>query len=114
MSDLEMDETETRSKTEEFEELQNVVRKLQSYGVEKCDRDFFRKEAAAELRKLAKNDETARETLAMLGAIPPLVEMLDSDEIDVQIASLYALLNLGIRNDAYVSILLSIIIFTIF
>ncbi|EHA8587827.1 hypothetical protein COCNU_scaffold003335G000010 [Cocos nucifera] len=35
----------------------------------------------------------------MLGAIPPLVGMLDSSDIDLQISALYALLILGIIND---------------
>ncbi|KAG1347895.1 putative U-box domain-containing protein 13 [Cocos nucifera] len=35
----------------------------------------------------------------MLGAIPPLVGMLDSPDIDFQISALYALLILGIGND---------------
>ena len=57
-------------------------------------------------RILAKEDLEVRGTLAMLGAIPPLVAMLDETElndVDSLIASLYALLNLGIGNDASVS-----------
>ncbi|CAA6670237.1 unnamed protein product [Spirodela intermedia] len=108
MSDLELDEMcateeETRRRTEALAELQGVVRRLHSYeGAGISERDALRKEAAMELRRLAKDDAAARETLAMLGAIPPLVEMLDSDEVGLQVASLYALLNLGIGNNAYI------------
>ena len=54
------------------------------------------------MRLLAKEDPEARVTLAMLGAIPPLVSMIDDESrtADAQIASLYAMLNLGIGNDA--------------
>ncbi|KAK3434054.1 hypothetical protein EUGRSUZ_D01477 [Eucalyptus grandis] len=41
-----------------------------------------------QVRLLAKEDSEARTTLAMLGAIPPLVGMLDSSDLDSQIASL--------------------------
>lgn len=108
MSDLELDEMcateeETRRKTEALAELQGVVRRLQAYeGAGRSERDALRREAAMELRRLAKDDAAARETLAMLGAIPTLVEMLDSDEVGLQVASLYALLNLGIGNNAYI------------
>ncbi|CAM8908622.1 unnamed protein product [Rhodiola kirilowii] len=55
--------------------------------------------AAREVRRLAKEDLFAIETLAMLGAIPPLVGMLGCDDESKVIASLYALLNLAIGND---------------
>lgn len=89
-------ESETRRKVEAFEELRSVVKRLQ-FGEE-------RREAAMNVRRFAKEDSEARTTLAMLGAIPPLVGMLDSvdpdsDGSDLQIAALYALLNLGIGND---------------
>lgn len=63
-------------------------------------------EAAMRVRFLAKEDLEVRETLAMLGVIPPLVAMLDHSQNDVAslVASLYALLNLGIGNDASVSL----------
>uniref|UniRef100_A0A1D1XMD6 U-box domain-containing protein 12 n=1 Tax=Anthurium amnicola TaxID=1678845 RepID=A0A1D1XMD6_9ARAE len=87
------EEEETSRKVEVFEELEAVVRRLQS------DRGDLRREAAMEVRRLAKVDPSARETLAMLGAIPPLVGMLDSGgDVGLQVESLYALLNLGIGN----------------
>ena len=57
---------------------------------------FFKRkeEADSRVRSLAKEDSGARVTLAMLGAIPPLVGMLDFEDVQQQIASLYALLNL--------------------
>nr|DAD36371.1 TPA_asm: hypothetical protein HUJ06_007012 [Nelumbo nucifera] len=60
-----------------------------------------------DVRRLEKEDTEARATLAMLGAIPPLVGMLDSSDLDFQIASLYALLNLGTGNDTYDSLCFS-------
>jgi hypothetical protein len=48
---------------------------------------------------LCKEDGKARVTLSMLGAIPPLVGMLDLEDFECQIDALYALLNLGIGND---------------
>ncbi|XP_010265630.1 PREDICTED: U-box domain-containing protein 12-like [Nelumbo nucifera] len=86
-------EAETRRKLEVFEELQGVVKILQ------LQEGLQQKEAAIDVRRLAKEDLEARTTLAMLGAIPPLVGMLDSVDLDFQIAALYALLNLGIGND---------------
>lgn len=57
-------------------------------------------EAASEIRRLAKDDSSARSLLAVVGAIPPLVGMIDSESDDAsKIAALYALLNLGIGND---------------
>lgn len=91
-------EAETRRKIEAFEELQRAVGSLQTGDGDNAGADR-RKEAAGEVRRLAKDDVEARETLAMLGAIPPLVEMLDSPDPDFQIAALYALLNIGIGND---------------
>ncbi|ONK63661.1 uncharacterized protein A4U43_C07F17580 [Asparagus officinalis] len=52
-----------------------------------------------EVRRLAKDNAEARETLAMLEAIPPHARKIDSDDTTLKIESLYALLNLGIRND---------------
>lgn len=87
----EASEEEMRRKMALFEEMRGVVKKLQ--GAEQ------KKEAAMEVRRLAKEDAEARVTLAMLGAIPPLVGMLDSEDAEFQIAALYGLLNLGIGND---------------
>ncbi|KAG2298681.1 hypothetical protein Bca4012_010153 [Brassica carinata] len=91
-------ERKKKKKTEEMLEiLKRVVRDLQ---VEETDGEK-KVMAASEVRLLAKDDTEARVTLAMLGTIPPLVSMIeDSQNEDAQIASLYALLNLGIGNDA--------------
>ncbi|CAN1164921.1 U-box domain-containing protein 13 [Linum perenne] len=87
-------EAETNKKVEALEELKRAVRELQLE-----DEEERRKEAARKVRLLAKEDSGARVTLAMLGAIPPLIGMLDLEDADSQIASLYSLLNLGIGND---------------
>nr|XP_009401290.2 PREDICTED: U-box domain-containing protein 4-like [Musa acuminata subsp. malaccensis]XP_018681526.1 PREDICTED: U-box domain-containing protein 4-like [Musa acuminata subsp. malaccensis] len=90
-------EAETRRKIGAFEELQRAAGLLQlGDGDGELDR---RKEAAAEVRRLAKDDPGARKTFATLGAIPPLVAMLDSKDSELHLAALYALLNLGIGND---------------
>lgn len=86
-------DAEAELKIEAFEELQLVVARLQLDG-----RDG-RGEAAAEARRLAKDEPESRETLAMLGAIPPLVALLNSDDSGALIDALYALLNLGIGNE---------------
>lgn len=86
-------EIETNKKVEALEELKGVARELQ------VEDEMKRRKAACNVRLLAKEDSGARVTLAMLGAIPPLVGMLDFEDVDSQIASLYALLNLGIGND---------------
>lgn len=91
-SEKEEEEEEVKKKVEALEDLKRVVKRLQ------CDDDVLG--GAKEVRKLTKEDSKARTTLSLLGAIPPLVGMLDSDDVDFQIASLYALLNLGIGNDA--------------
>ncbi|XP_027331799.1 U-box domain-containing protein 7 [Abrus precatorius] len=94
MAEIEAD-AETKKKEEKLEELKRVVKELQE------EEDLTkRREAAATVRLVAKEDLDVRGTLAMLGAIPPLVSMLDSQEPDSLVASLYALLNLGIGNDA--------------
>lgn len=90
------DGVETRKKEEALEELKSTVRDLQ---VEDLAR---RKAAASNVRLLAKEDLVIRPTLALLGAIPPLVAMLDLEDEEIQIAALYALLNLGIGNNAWV------------
>lgn len=93
----EMDEVRKR-KMEALEELKEVVKmfQCQEMGEQK------KKEGAMRVRRLAKESTEARTTLAMLGAIPPLVGMLDSEDHEILIESLYALLNLGIANDACV------------
>ncbi|KAF8086097.1 hypothetical protein N665_0635s0027 [Sinapis alba] len=91
-----LETTKKKKKEEEtLEILKRVVKDLQGEGEKKVM-------AASEVRLLAKDDTEARVTLAMLGAIPPLVSMIEDDSLneDAKIASLYALLNLGIGNDA--------------
>ncbi|KAL1168093.1 hypothetical protein V6Z11_A05G061900 [Gossypium hirsutum] len=85
---------ETKRKVEALEELKRVVKELQ---VEDKERNV---QAAGRVRSLTKEDSEARVTVPMLGSIPPLVAMLDFQDSDSQIAALYALLNLGIGNDA--------------
>ncbi|KAK4755853.1 hypothetical protein SAY87_009610 [Trapa incisa] len=89
-------EAETRKKLEALEKLKQVVEDLQCDG---CCKEEQRKAAARDARLMAKENAEARATLAMLGAIPPLVSMLDCVDLDSQIAALYALLNIGIGND---------------
>ncbi|PWA49005.1 Armadillo [Artemisia annua] len=72
--------------------LKEIVKKLQSGGEGAL-------QGAKEVRELAKEDSEARTSFASPGAILPLVVMLDSKDLDSQIAALYALLNLGIGND---------------
>ncbi|EOA27015.1 hypothetical protein CARUB_v10023113mg [Capsella rubella] len=99
----------TKKKEETLEVLKRVVKDLQTVeavkAVEAVEAEKEKEKmavAASEVRLLAKDDKEVRVTLAMLGAIPPLVSMIDDDEHieNAQIASLYALLNLGIGNDA--------------
>ncbi|GFZ08301.1 ARM repeat superfamily protein [Actinidia rufa] len=82
---------EVRRKVAALEEMKAVVRRLQ------CD-DFLA--GAVDVRRLAKENAEARTSLALLGAIPTLVALLDLEDVEPQIASLYALLNLGIGNYA--------------
>ncbi|GAB2275367.1 hypothetical protein Dimus_010126 [Dionaea muscipula] len=87
---------EVRKRIQRLEELTRAASMLQSEGVED------RENGAKVVRRLAKDDSDARSTLAMLGAIPPLILMLDDGEIKAQfrVEALYALLNLGIGNDS--------------
>ncbi|KAF7830341.1 U-box domain-containing protein 4-like [Senna tora] len=87
-------DVQTKKKEKALEELKTIVKELQSEDLTK------REMAAARVRLLAKEDSEVRGTFAMLGAIPPLVGMLDLEDVSSQISSLYALLNLGIGNDA--------------
>lgn len=104
----EEEEEEVKKKVEALEELKKSVRKLQgnSNGSQNGNGNgngndlIIVIEGAKEIRKLTKDDSEARTTLALLGAIPPLVALLDSPDLSSQIAVLYALLNLGIGNDA--------------
>ncbi|XP_044471502.1 protein spotted leaf 11-like [Mangifera indica] len=92
-AERESTEIETRKKEEALEELKHVVKELQ------VEDEVKRREGACKVRLLAKENSEARVTLAMLGAIPPLAGMLDFEDVDSQVAALYALLNLGIGND---------------
>ncbi|KAK4274490.1 hypothetical protein QN277_017699 [Acacia crassicarpa] len=85
---------ETKKKENALEEVKQIVQELQGEDLAK------RQVAAANVRLLAKENLEVRGNLAMLGVIPPLVAMLDLEDTNSQIASLYALLNLGIGNDA--------------
>ncbi|CAM0951379.1 unnamed protein product [Alopecurus aequalis] len=84
-----------------LEELKVVVGALQDGDRDIAGGVSWRVEAATVVRRKAKDDAMAREMLAMLGAIPPLVAMLDESGGGVELlaAALYALLNLGIGND---------------
>lgn len=93
MAEIETEE-EAKKKEEALEKLKRLVKDLHEE-----DDSVKRREAATTVRMLAKENLEVRGTLSMLGAIPPLVAMLDSKDVDSQIASLYALLNLGIGND---------------
>lgn len=96
------EEEEVRKKVEALEALKKAVKKLQgNSSSSQSGNDLINViEGAKEIRKLTKDDSEARTTLALLGAIPPLVALLDSPDLSSQIAALYALLNLGIGNDA--------------
>ncbi|XP_074287065.1 U-box domain-containing protein 45 [Silene latifolia] len=98
----EMTEEMRRRKEEKLAEMTAAVGLLQSDDVEE------REKGAKMVRGFAKEDGDARSTLAMLGAIPPLVSIIDlhidhhHDDQHVhvlKIEALYALLNLGIGND---------------
>ncbi|KAD6453663.1 hypothetical protein E3N88_08369 [Mikania micrantha] len=91
---LEQEEEEVKKKVEVLEQMKLAVKRLQ------CGGDDDVKGGATEVRRLAKDDPDARTTLGLLGAIPPLIAVLDSGDLDSRIASLYALLNLGIGNNA--------------
>ncbi|XP_047329135.1 U-box domain-containing protein 14-like [Impatiens glandulifera] len=86
-----IDEEVTEDVKRKVEKMRRAVQKLQH------DDGLG---GATDVRMLTKEDSDSRTRLALLGAIPPLVALLDSEDIDSQIASLYALLNLGIGNDA--------------
>ncbi|KAJ4745674.1 ARM repeat superfamily protein [Rhynchospora pubera] len=98
--EVQLSHSHTGNKSEqELEEFHRVVSMLHPDGNANAD---CRPEAALEIRRMAKEDADARETLAMLGAIPPLIGMLDAHldlDLDSQITPLYALLNLAIGND---------------
>ncbi|KAM0895232.1 hypothetical protein ACQ4PT_023958 [Festuca glaucescens] len=88
-------------KAEVLEELKVVVAALQDGDTGSAGGVSWPVEAATVVRRKAKDDAMAREMLAMLGAIPPLVAMLDDSGGGEELlaAALYALLNLGIGND---------------
>ncbi|XP_020146639.1 U-box domain-containing protein 45 [Aegilops tauschii subsp. strangulata] len=88
-------------KSAALEELKVVVAALQDGEGDVAGGVSWRVEAATVVRRKAKDDAMAREMLAMLGAIPPLVAMLDQGGGGEELlaAALYALLNMGIGND---------------
>ncbi|KAL7149614.1 hypothetical protein ABFS83_05G053200 [Erythranthe nasuta] len=90
-------EDEVKRKEQVLELLKEVAKKLQNE-----DSIEVVVEGAKDVRRLTKEDPHARTILALLGVIPPLVSLLDSQDptFHTQIASLYALLNLAIANDA--------------
>ncbi|XP_051136856.1 U-box domain-containing protein 4-like [Andrographis paniculata] len=91
------EQEEVRKKEQVLEGLKKVAKKLQQQiSMEEM------LEGATEVRKLTKDNPQSRTTLALLGVIPPLVSMLDDQDptFVIQIAALYALLNLSIANDA--------------
>ncbi|XP_076890446.1 U-box domain-containing protein 45-like [Bidens hawaiensis] len=90
---MEEEEEAVKKKVEALEELKRVVKWLQFGGND----DVL--VGAKAVRRLAKDDAEARMTLALLGAIPPLIAMLDSGDLEFQVAGLYAVLNIGIGND---------------
>jgi hypothetical protein len=90
------DADEEARKVEALEELNGMVTMLQEGGAEAC---MSRVEAAAAVRRKAKDDVTSREMLPMLGAIPQLVVMPNDGGKEVTVAALYALLNLGVGNE---------------
>ncbi|KAL3497297.1 hypothetical protein ACH5RR_040029 [Cinchona calisaya] len=93
------EEEVVKRKVDALEELKRLVKNLQTSQEENGLVNVV--EGAREVRRLTKDDSQARTTLAMLGAIPPLVVLLDAPpDLGSQIAALYALLNLGIGNDA--------------
>jgi len=66
---------ESKKKEETLTEMKNVVKDL------RVENSTKRRMAAARVRSLTKEDSEARGTLAMLGAISPLVGMLDSKDL---------------------------------
>ncbi|KAI4380988.1 hypothetical protein MLD38_007108 [Melastoma candidum] len=97
-------EEETRRKVDSLDSLKEVVSYLQCH-YDGANGDYHddgrrKKEGAIRVRLLSKEDGEARSMLAMLGAIPPLVGMIDCDDDEATINALYALLNLGIANEA--------------
>jgi hypothetical protein len=94
---FECDDTdEEATKVEALEELNSMVTMLQEGGAEAC---MSRVVVAADVRRKAKDDVASTEMLPMLGAIPPLLVMLNDSGKEVTAAVLYALLNLGIGNE---------------
>lgn len=85
------EEEEQNRKVAAFEEMKKAVRDLES---ECGDRRRF---AAREIRRIAKCNCQARELLAMLGAIPLLIGLIEDGEDDDNVV--YALLNIGIGDD---------------
>lgn len=77
-----------------FSECKRVVGQLLQEG-----EDQQQGQAAAEIRLLAKENASARVTIAAMGAIPTLVSLLDSINSSTKLFALLALLNLAIGNN---------------
>ncbi|CAN8284227.1 unnamed protein product [Cochlearia groenlandica] len=91
--------TETKKEEEKMEIMKRVVRDLKE--AETAAEAVAAAAAASEVRLLAKDDVEARVILAINGAITPLVSMIgESRNAETQICAIYALLNIGIGNDA--------------
>ncbi|XP_062194614.1 U-box domain-containing protein 7-like [Phragmites australis] len=99
--DVEAEADAVARKVEALEELKVVVGALQASSRGDHGGCMSQVEAAMAVRRKAKDDAGAREMLAMLGAIPPLVAVLDESDggEEITAAAMYALLNLGIGND---------------
>ncbi|CAN6458746.1 unnamed protein product [Victoria cruziana] len=89
-----------RRKVERFQGFERLVVELEGAeeGVE-GEKEMRKAEAATKVRWACRDDADARSTLATLGAIPPLVSMLELPISAARLAALYALLNLSIGND---------------
>lgn len=92
-----------KRKEDRLQELREAVKMVQIVKTEE------RENGTKRVRRMAKEDPEARPTLTMLGAIPPLIPMIDDGHCDSdgdvgesQVEALYALLNLGIGNDLQV------------
>ncbi|KAF3775914.1 U-box domain-containing protein 7 [Nymphaea thermarum] len=88
-----------RKKVERLQGFERAVKELEGGKDEEEDGVMRKVEAALRVRRACRDDAEARATLAMLGAIPPLVAMLELASSSARVAALYALLNLSIGND---------------
>ncbi|KAJ7542347.1 hypothetical protein O6H91_10G102000 [Diphasiastrum complanatum] len=84
-----------------LKECEWVVKQLSS------ERIHEQRKAAMDIKRIAGSDAESRVTLAMLGAIPPLVGMLDSSSCSLQGLALQALINLAIGKNVNKSAIVS-------